>query len=288
MSLTVRKHYVDWMAGHSIPAMEHSTVTSWKKEEDAFKNMLEQFPTGLVACVSDSYDIFNACHSIWGEKLKGLVETRDGCLVIRPDSGNPLEVLPMVFQILSEQFGFTTNSKGYKVLPPKIRVIQGDGIDAESMNNILECLTNNKWSIDNIAFGSGGGLLQKHNRDTLKCAMKCSYIEVKDVGRNVFKEPITDKGKKSFKGKLKLMKYRDDSMLRDKTKKPGLKWTTWEECQLFHRQPKELINDWEMEDCLQTVFLNGDFVKNFTLTNIRNRITKHLIEERLSPSMVID
>ena len=173
-----------------------------------------------------------------------MVESRDGCLVIRPDSGNPLEVLPMVFQILSEQFGFTTNSKGYKVLHPKIRVIQGDGIDAESMNNILECLTNNKWSIDNIAFGSGGWTITKTQSRYLKCAMKCSYIEVKDVGRNVFKEPITDKGKKSFKGKLKLMKYRDDSMLRDKTKKPGEKWTTWEECQLFHRQPKELINDW--------------------------------------------
>lgn len=252
-------------AGYSIPAMEHSTVTSWHKEEDAFKNMLEQFPTGLVACVSDSYDIFDACHTIWGQKLKKMVESRDGCLVIRPDSGNPLEVLPMVFQILSEQFGFTTNSKGYKVLPPKIRVIQGDGIDAESMKEILDCLTNNKWSTDNIAFGSGGGLLQKHNRDTLKCAMKCSYIEVNGKGRSVFKDPITDKGKTSMKGTLRLVKQKNNV------------YKTYEET--------HLLDGWKhcegTVNCLKTVLKDGTLYGTH-LDNIRGRIEKTMISQRLA------
>ena len=201
-----REHYAAEMPGFSIPAAEHSTITSWGRDNEtaAMKNMLDQFPSGLVAVVSDSFDIFHACREIWGAELIDQVLARDGCLVIRPDSGDPPVIVNQVLDILGETFGYETNDKGFRVLPPQVRVIQGDGIDRDSLGVILDAMKANKWSADNIAFGSGCGLLQKLNRDTSKYAFKCSAITVDDNEREVFKDPVTDSGKKSKRGRLKL------------------------------------------------------------------------------------
>lgn len=203
-----KAYYNEKMAGFSIPAAEHSTITSWGRdhEVDAYRNMLEQYPSGLVAVVSDSYNIFEACEKLWGGILRDEVLARDGVLVIRPDSGDPIEVLPKVLDILGRKFGYTTNDKGYKVLNPKVRLIQGDGIDHKSIGVILEALKQAKWSADNIAFGSGGGLLQKLDRDTQKFAFKCSAALVSGEWIDVLKDPITDPGKKSKAGRLALIK----------------------------------------------------------------------------------
>merc|ERR1719409_273588 len=98
-------------SGHSIPASEHSTITSWgvEGEVDAMRNMLESYPTGLVACVSDSFNIWQACKSYWGDKLKDLIkgrisEGKFGRLVVRPDSGDPAETCKAILEILCEQF----------------------------------------------------------------------------------------------------------------------------------------------------------------------------------------
>eukprot|EP00754_Rhynchopus_humris_P034807 Rhum_TRINITY_DN163_c0_g1::Rhum_TRINITY_DN163_c0_g1_i1::g.501::m.501/K03462/NAMPT; nicotinamide phosphoribosyltransferase len=192
--------------GYSIPASEHSTITAWGRESegDAMENMLDVYPNGLVACVSDSYDVFHACEKIWGERLKEKIVTRDGCLVVRPDSGDPCETSLKLLEILGDKFGYTTNEKGYKVLDPHVRMIWGDGIDYESLKVITDRVMEEGWSIDNIGFGSGGGLLQKLHRDTQKCAFKCSYAVVNGKGVDVFKDPITDPGKVSKKGKLSL------------------------------------------------------------------------------------
>ena len=129
-----------------------------------------------------------------------------GTLVIRPDSGDPVEVLPKMFRILGERFGYTTNAKGYKVLN-NVRVIWGDGINNVSLSSILRCTVDlHGWSADNIAFGMGGGLLQQCDRDTLKFAMKCSAIRVNGEWRDVFKDPVTDSGKTSLKGRVSLYK----------------------------------------------------------------------------------
>ena len=202
-------YYWSEMPGFSIPASEHSTITSWGKENElaAFKNMLDTYPSGLVACVSDSYDIYNACENLWPQ-LKDQIMERDGTLVVRPDSGEPVLVVLSVLKLLGEQFGYETNDKGYKVLPPQIRVIQGDGIDIYSMCEILENMERQKWSADNIAFGSGGGLLQKLDRDTLQFAFKCSNITVNGEDRDVFKDPATDPGKHSKRGRMKLTRDR--------------------------------------------------------------------------------
>ncbi|MFA6082205.1 MAG: nicotinate phosphoribosyltransferase [Patescibacteria group bacterium] len=206
--MVARRYYGENMAGYSIPAAEHSTITSWGKEHeaDAYANMLTAYPTGTVAVVSDSYDVFNACRSIWGGQLKERVLARDGVLVIRPDSGNPPEVVTQVLDILGQTFGFTTNDKQYRVLHPKVRVIQGDGIDYAMITQILTAMRQAGWSADNLAFGSGGGLLQKVNRDTQRFAFKCSAAQIDGTWRDVMKDPVTDPGKRSKAGHLALVR----------------------------------------------------------------------------------
>ena len=111
-----------------------------------------------------------------------------------------------MLNLLGEAFGFTVNDKGYRVLDPHIRVIQGDGIDKEMLGKILQAITDAKWSADNLAFGSGGGLLQKLNRDTCKFAFKCSSATVDGREVDVYKQPVTDQGKRSKAGRLKLVR----------------------------------------------------------------------------------
>jgi nicotinamide phosphoribosyltransferase len=203
-----RKFYNEPMAGFSIPATEHSTMTSWGRdgEVDAYRNLLEQFPTGIVACVSDSYDMMNAAANIWGGELKDMVMARDGVLVVRPDSGDPT-VMPLdVIEVLMDKFGYTVNSKGFKVLPDQVRVIQGDGMNIETIKVLINNAIDRGISVDNFAMGMGGGLLQKIDRDTMKYAMKANAIEIDGVWKDVYKDPITDQGKKSKRGRLALVK----------------------------------------------------------------------------------
>lgn len=247
----LNEFYHEPCAGFSIPAAEHSTITSWGKdhEVDACRNMLTQYPTGLVATVSDSYDIFNCCENIWGGVLHDEVLARDGVLVVRPDSGDPPTVVVKVLEILGDKFGFTVNSKGYKVLHPKVRVIQGDGIDFKMLGLILNAIEQAGWSADNVAFGSGGGLLQKLNRDTQKFAFKCSSVTVNGEERDVFKQPITDNGKRSKAGRMKLV-ARDAQ--------PNSPLVT-----VAANDPRS--------DHLQFVFRNGELLIDHTFAEIRQR-----------------
>lgn len=198
--------------GISIPAAEHSTITSWGREGelDAFRNMLTQYPDGIVAVVSDSYNVFEAIKTLWGKELKDLIKKRGetgGRLVVRPDSGDPPVIVPQLVKLIKEAFieDCTVNDAGFDVLPPYIRLIQGDGISYESLGQILEACFKEKLAAENLVFGSGGALLQKMNRDTQKCAFKCSEItKVGGATTEVYKDPITDPGKQSKKGKLTL------------------------------------------------------------------------------------
>lgn len=205
--LAAKRYYDADMAGFSIPAMEHSTVTSWGRENEvsSYRNMLNQFakPGAIIAAVSDSYDIYNAC-KLWGTELKDQIVQSGATLVVRPDSGEPAIVVVKCLKILDKYFGHTVNSKGYKVLN-NVRVIQGDGIDHASIRSILFSMDLAGFAVDNIAFGQGGALLQQINRDTLKFAMKCSAIRVNGEWRDVYKDPITDSGKRSKKGLLGLV-----------------------------------------------------------------------------------
>ncbi len=205
--------YGEKMAGYSIPASEHSTITAWglDHEVDACRNMLLKYPKGLVACVSDSKDIYNCCANIWGGVLKELVLAREGTLVIRPDSGDAVTALPRILNILWDKFGGTVNAKGYKVLDPHVRVIWGDGCNLISIGLMIEAIMAAGFSVDNVAFGMGGGLLQMCHRDSMKFAFKCSYAVVYGVGRDVYKDPIDDHGKMSKRGMLVLVVSEDEA-----------------------------------------------------------------------------
>jgi len=200
--------YDEPMAGFSIPAAEHSTITTWTRsyEAAAFRNMIDQFGgTGkMVAVVSDSYDIFHACSHIWPSLMPHL-EKVGGTLIIRPDSGDPATVVHELLEVLTEKLGFVVNTKGYKLLPPNVRLIQGDGINEHSVEHILDKITDFGFSTDNVAFGMGGELLQTPNRDTMKFAMKASAACVDGEWRGVSKDPIGDTTKRSKEGLLKVV-----------------------------------------------------------------------------------
>lgn len=202
--LAARKYYKADMAGFSIPAAEHSTITSWGKENEskAYANMIEVFDTPLVAIVADSYDIVNACENIFGDELKEKIINSGKTVVVRPDSGDATTMPIMCIELLMDKFGYTTNSKGYRVLPDCVRVIQGDGITPESIKVILQNMEKAKLSIDNLALGMGGGLLQHCNRDTYAFAMKCSAIKINGVWQDVYKNPKSDPSKASKRGRF--------------------------------------------------------------------------------------
>jgi len=192
------------VAGFSIPASEHSTMTSWGRtnETAAMENMLDQYPDGLVAVVSDSYNIWAGVRNKLGGPLKAKILSRKGTLIVRPDSGPPALVDLELLEKLGEAFGKTKNKKGYWVLPPQVRVIQGDGIDYFMLILICETLKRAGWSLANIAFGSGGGLLQKMNRDTQKVAFKCSLAVVNGKEVQVYKQPVHSPFKMSKHGRM--------------------------------------------------------------------------------------
>lgn len=241
--------------GFSIPAAEHSTITSWGKENEAkaYENMIDQFskPGSIYAVVSDSYDIYNAVENIWGSQLKEKVIASGGRLVVRPDSGVPHEVVLDVVMLLGETYGYEINKKGYKVLHPSVRVIQGDGINYESIDLILETLLDNGWSTENVAFGMGGRLLQGVDRDTLNFAMKCSAIKINGEWKDVSKNPVGDKNKKSKGGRFAVVA--EGGKLICAPEKDN-EWQTW----------------------LNSIFRDGELLVDHTFDELRAR-AKHSV-----------
>ncbi len=245
--------------GMSVPATEHSIMTLMGAagEKEIFNHVLNAYPDRILSCVSDSYDIFNAVGELWGKEFKDKILLRKGTLVIRPDSGDPVKTLLKVFEILFDRFGYETNSKGYRVLPKQVRVIQGDGIDYESIQLIYDALLKNNISAENLVLGMGGALLQKVNRDTQKFALKCSFAEVNGKEVEVQKSPmeINENGqlipsfKKSKAGRLKLIQT-------------GNGFNTVKEGE-------------SGDDILETVFENGIIKKTYTFEDIRERASIH-------------
>ncbi|AIE74003.1 MULTISPECIES: nicotinate phosphoribosyltransferase [unclassified Synechocystis] len=241
-----RKYYHSPMAAYSIPAAEHSTITAWGREGEvlAYENMLTQFakPGSVLAVVSDSYDLWNAIDHLWGDRLRQQVIDSGATVVLRPDSGNPVEIVAQTLEKLAARFGSTVNGKGFRVLNA-VRVIQGDGVDGDSIATILERTESLGFSTTNLAFGIGGTLLQKLNRDTQKFAMKCSEVTVAGKATPICKDPITDPGKASKKGRLSLIKTESG----------------------YQTVPTST------EDLLQVVYENGQLLQDQSLDVIRQR-----------------
>ena len=258
--LYAREYYNAGVAGFSIPAAEHSTITSWGREGEvnAYRNMLNQFakPGSIVAIVSDSYDVFNAASKLWGEELRQQVIESGATVVIRPDSGDPVTVNRQLIEILGEKFGYTTNAKGFKVLN-NVRLIQGDGVNELTIRSILGAFMAMGWSADNIAFGMGGALLQQVDRDTQKFAMKCSSVQVNGEWVDVMKDPVTDSGKKSKAGRVTLWKSGGDYV--SSINAPS----GWSD---------KAIGPWT--DVLEPVYRNGKLLKEIDFATVRANSNK--------------
>ncbi|TAN07815.1 MAG: nicotinate phosphoribosyltransferase [Rhodanobacteraceae bacterium] len=260
--LAAREYYGEPMAGVSIPASEHSTITAWGRahELDAYRNMLRQFarPGAVVACVSDSYDLYHAIEAMWGGNLRDEVIKSGATLVVRPDSGDPAEVVHRTLSLLNATFGSRVNAKGYRVLK-HVRVIQGDGVNPDSIRLILERITHARYSAENLAFGMGGALLQKLDRDTQKFALKCSAARINGCWMDVFKDPVTDHAKASKRGRLTLARHRRHGTFRTVALPDSTPAT----------DAATLGDGWE--DALQTVWENGTLVRDWSLAEVRAR-----------------
>jgi len=195
-------------AGISVPATEHSVMTAAGPEgefDQVVDHLLDEHPKGILSIVGDSFDIYNFCRVLASDRYHDRILNRDGVIVVRPDSGVPIDVILDCLKILAQGFGARENDKGYLALPPQIKILWGDGLDRKMIRQILSVVVGiHKWSLSNIAtFGMGGGLLQKVHRDTQRFAFKCSAQRRNGVWRDIYKDPI-DQSKASKRGKLML------------------------------------------------------------------------------------
>ena len=242
--------------GYSIPASNHAVIMAFGGpvyEPKAFRHILEKFlrEGKFVACVSDTYNLFRAL-DIWGTEFRDMILNSKGRLVVRPDSGDPVVIAPKAILKLMSYFGYTTNAMCYKVLPSVIRLIWGDGTSPEIIRKVLQVLKENRIASENVVFGMGAGLLQKHDRDTCSIAFKINERVVKGERRGCQKDPETGHYKASKIGRLALIDYYG---------KP----TTIPEIDLGNR-----------ENLLQTVYSNGELLVDWDFREIRERAKANL------------
>jgi len=210
----------------SVPATEHSVMCaggSDKGDEQAtFERLLTLYPSGIVSVVSDTWDLWNVLTVIL-PNLKDQILARDGKLVIRPDSGDPVDIICGtdeyaeegesnyaalgVIELLWQTFGGTINDRGFRVLDPHIGAIYGDSITYERAEQIFSRLARKGYASTNIVLGVGSYTYQYVTRDTFASAVKATWVEIDGVGRDIAKDPITDNGtKKSAKGRLAVLR----------------------------------------------------------------------------------
>jgi nicotinamide phosphoribosyltransferase len=273
----------------SVNATEHSVMCAGGADDEVgtFRRLLETYPTGILSVVSDTWDLWKVCteHVV---TLKEEILARDGKLVIRPDSGDPVDIicglpnthtkhltLPKnspefkgVIELLWDVFGGTVNEQGYKVLDSHIGAIYGDSITIDRAEQICSRLEEKGFASTNIVLGVGSFTYQFNTRDTFGFAMKATYVELEVpkfgefidqnlnteiIGRQIFKDPITDDGtKKSATGLLHV------------TRNPGGDYFLIDKV------------DWDIEEVgdLITIYKNGEFQNQTTLTQIRERLKK--------------
>ncbi|MGN6492961.1 MAG: nicotinate phosphoribosyltransferase [Agriterribacter sp.] len=199
------------LVGGSVAATEHSVMCSGSKEGEleTFKRLItEVYPSGIVSVVSDTWDLWKVCTTYLSE-LKETVLRRNGKVVIRPDSGDPVKIIcgdpegktqeerKGVVELLWDIFGGTVTNKGYKLLDAHIGAIYGDSINLERAEAICKGLLQ-KGFASQVVFGVGSYTYQYNTRDTFGLAMKATYVEIAGEGRNIFKDPVTDDGTKNL------------------------------------------------------------------------------------------
>jgi nicotinamide phosphoribosyltransferase len=234
--------------GTSVPALEHSIVMAYmaledEGEEACFRQLLATFakPGAVVAAVSDTNDLWHAINVLWGQRLRQQVIDCGAVVAIRPDSGDVVTTMMRTLVMLDERFGCSVNSKGYKVLN-HVKVVYGDGINPDSVEDLLVAIQRAGYSLDCIGtFGCGGALLQKVNRDTLGFAYKLCEVD----GIPVQKNPVTDPGKASKLG------FHDV---------------------VYRNGQYQVIPGHQPDTLFETVFEDGMILKQHTLNEVRARV----------------
>lgn len=254
------------LIGGSVAATEHSVMCmgTTEGEYETFKRLItEVYPKGIVSIVSDTWDLWKVLTD-YLPRLKEQIAGREGKVVIRPDSGDPIDILcgnpdgkteeerKGVVELLWDVFGGTTNAKGYKELIPQIGAIYGDSINLERAEKICERLKQKGFASTNVVLGIGSFTYQYNTRDTFGFAMKATYGEVDGEGREIFKDPITDDGtKKSAKGLMKVVKENGTYKLIDQV--------SWAE---------------EQQGELKEIFRDGKLLVEQSLSEIRERVAR--------------
>jgi nicotinamide phosphoribosyltransferase len=252
------------MAGFSVPATEHSVQCSFSLDDDTGSGDLEYLrhqlkvlstPGGIVSIVIDGYDVYRAAAYLCNELKQDVIDC-GAKVVFRPDSGDMFEVVPRLLEMQAAAFGYTVNQRGYKVIN-NVGIIQGDGVNSEAIEKMLKIITDMGYAANSVVFGSGGALLQKVDRDTYKFAQKASAIMVDGEWIGISKNPVTDPGKMSKKGRVTTLRsfMTGEFMVGDLSNSDS--------------------RDSEWVDMLEVVYQNGEisqFVLDETLDKIRNRI----------------
>lgn len=257
----------DELIGASVPATEHSVMCAGGEEDEmqTFERILNLYPEGIVSVVSDTWDFFGVLTGILPQ-LKDKIMARDGKLVIRPDSGDPVDIIcgtvdiygknPTVeergaIQLLWEVFGGTVNEKGFKVLDPHIGLIYGDSITYERAQLIIDRLALKGFSAENVVFGVGSFTYQHVTRDTYGSAVKATQVTIGGEARDIQKNPKTDSGlKKSATGKLAVLNRMDGSLYLVEKAEP-----------------------WQLEkSLLETVWVDGEFTKWYSFAEVRKNL----------------
>lgn len=239
------------MLGHSVNASEHSVMCQKGAEFDidVLKAFIRKFPDGILSIVGDSKSIETFVDAICDDvELIDIISNRNGKFVVRPDSprfegDTAHDQVLWILERLEKGYGSTINNKGYKELNPKVGVIYGDGLSAPEIQYCIEFLVENEWAASSCVYGMGGGLLQKHNRDTQRSAFKCSARKENGVWYDVSKQP-KDASKASKAGRLKLI--------------------------IIDGEYKTVREDEypEYEDILVTVFENGELVNELNFNQV--------------------
>lgn len=270
---SLRKNYnaKNFVVG-SVNATEHSVMCAGTKENeiDTFRKLMNTYPTGILSVVSDTWDLWKVLTD-YLPKLKEEILNRDGKLVIRPDSGNPVDIIcgknkniggdsskeKGVVELLWDVFGGTINDQGFKMLNPKVGAIYGDSITPERAEIICKRLHDKGFASTNIVLGIGSFTYQYNTRDTFGFAMKATSVVVNGKRREIFKDPVTDDGiKKSAKGLLKVEFKNNQYNLVD-----------------------EVSEIEEKEGELKVIYKNGDFYNETSLEEIRAIINKNINNE---------
>lgn len=245
-------YYNSDVCGFSVVATEHSVMTAEGREGEfnVVNRLLNKYPDGVLSVVIDSYDYRNFIKEM-GTTFKARILARNGKFVFRPDSGAPVETTLEIINLLGKYFGYEYNTKGYKVLNPKIGLLWGDGINMSGVEEILKALIKNGWCATNLIAGMGSALNQSEvKRDTQRCAFKSSYQVSGGVEKNIFKDPL-DGSKKSKKGRLALI-YEDG------------KYKTLQE-----------VNGSIEGDLLVEVFRNGELLVDYSLDEVKSNLNNN-------------